>query len=421
MWNAVELDTIPGRVRAVSVPDRRQMLVVWTTDGLYGVWFARAATVLRLGSAADAEAVFDAARGALAWNEVAFALHGELGAPARRYGGTLPASTLQGDSLAFDAAGRPVGIDTAEGERMPLDDPPRAGKWFVAGFSTDGRYLLVADEWNVRLYRYAPPKGGPPARRPVTAEQQALLRAIHDEPDDDNARLVYADWLADNGRTERGEFIRLQVAHARALRADKLFAGEEREQELLSASGDLWQAEYPVIRGVTWSGFWRGFPGATALNAGTLARNAKAVWDAAPVESVVIKKLDQKGADALAKCPQLNRLRVLELRSYNSLGPAGVGPLETLLASPHLAGLWWLAFQGNCVLGLEAMERIAGSESLRGLEFLTLRWCGINDDGALALVASPHLTRLRDLDLTGNEFTGDVPSALRKRFPGVRF
>jgi uncharacterized protein (TIGR02996 family) len=420
MWSAVELDTVPGRVRAVSAPDRRQMLVVWTTDGLYGVWFSRAATALYMGSSAEAEQAFDPVSGSLTWKEAAFAMHGELGTPAMRYGSVLPEATPQGDSLAFDAAGRPVGIDSAEGTRIPFDDPPRAGKWFAAGFSADGRYLLVADEWNVRLFRYAPPKGGPPTRKPRPAEQEALLRAINDEPDDDNARLVYADWLADNGQPERGEFIRLQVAHAKAIRADRLFAGEEREQELLSSHGDLWQAEYAMIRGVTWSGFWRGFPGATVLNAGTLARNAKAIWDAAPVESVVIQKFDAKGA-SLPTCPQLNRVRILELRSVNSLRGDVAEALANLLDSPHLCGLWWLAVTGYSTLGLEATEAIARSESLKGLEMLTLRWCNINDDGALALAASPHLNNLRDLDLTGNEFTGDVPSALRKRFPAVRF
>jgi uncharacterized protein (TIGR02996 family) len=417
MWNAVELDTIAGRVRAVSAPDQRQMLVVWTTDGLYGIWFGRSATLLRLGSPADAEKAFDTARGVLTWQEAAFPMHGECGPPGQRYGGTLPASTRHGDSLAFDASGRPIGIDTGEGTRIAIENPPRAGKWFVAGFSADGRYLIVADEWDVRLFRYSPPKGGSPARKP-SAEQLALLGAVAAEPDDDNARLVYADWLADNGQPERGEFIRLQCEHARCLRAGKLFAHDDREQELLAAHADFWQAECPEVRGVKWSGFWRGFPGATVPTANTLTRNAAAIWQAAPVESVVVQKFDQKGASALAAFAHLGRLRVLEFRSVHG----GADTLRTFLACPALSGLWWLAaFPGQAHFTLEMMELIANSEPLRNLEMLTLRWCGITDDGARALAAAPHLNKLRDLDLTGNEFTGDVPSVLRKRFPGVRF
>lgn len=42
--------------------------------------------------------------------------------------------------------------------------------------------------------------------------QQALLRAILLNPDDDTARLVYADWLQENGHGERAWYIRHQVA-----------------------------------------------------------------------------------------------------------------------------------------------------------------------------------------------------------------
>jgi uncharacterized protein (TIGR02996 family) len=35
-----------------------------------------------------------------------------------------------------------------------------------------------------------------------------FLQAIIDAPEDDAPRLVYADWLEDNGQPERAEFIR---------------------------------------------------------------------------------------------------------------------------------------------------------------------------------------------------------------------
>lgn len=41
---------------------------------------------------------------------------------------------------------------------------------------------------------------------------QALLQAILADPQDDLPRLAYADWLEENGRQERAEFIRAQVA-----------------------------------------------------------------------------------------------------------------------------------------------------------------------------------------------------------------
>ncbi|HEY1188944.1 MAG TPA: TIGR02996 domain-containing protein [Gemmata sp.] len=43
-------------------------------------------------------------------------------------------------------------------------------------------------------------------------ERAALLHAVCANPDDDTARLVFADWLTEHGEGERAEFIRGQIA-----------------------------------------------------------------------------------------------------------------------------------------------------------------------------------------------------------------
>lgn len=48
------------------------------------------------------------------------------------------------------------------------------------------------------------------------SDQAALVRAVCAAPQDDSPRLVYADWLDDNGQPERAEFIRVQCELARA-------------------------------------------------------------------------------------------------------------------------------------------------------------------------------------------------------------
>src|SRR5262245_24000733 len=42
------------------------------------------------------------------------------------------------------------------------------------------------------------------------SERQAFLDAIVATPDDDGPRLVFADWLEEQGEGDRAEFIRLQ-------------------------------------------------------------------------------------------------------------------------------------------------------------------------------------------------------------------
>src|SRR5690349_17506264 len=63
-------------------------------------------------------------------------------------------------------------------------------------------------------------------------DRDALLKAILADPDDDIARLVYADCLEENGDPDRAAFIRLQVE---ASQADPLSPHGRR----LAAKADL--------------------------------------------------------------------------------------------------------------------------------------------------------------------------------------
>src|SRR3954462_14508269 len=91
--------------------------------------------------------------------------------------------------------------------------------------------------------------------------EEAFLRDIWENPEDDTPRLVYADWLEENGRPERGEFIRLQCE------LDPLPYRDSRRRELTARAGKLWaehgiawRAELPAINGGFWgSSFRRGF------------------------------------------------------------------------------------------------------------------------------------------------------------------
>jgi uncharacterized protein (TIGR02996 family) len=44
----------------------------------------------------------------------------------------------------------------------------------------------------------------------MTATAAALFREVLERPEDDRPRLVYADWLDENGEADRAEFIRIQ-------------------------------------------------------------------------------------------------------------------------------------------------------------------------------------------------------------------
>src|SRR5215472_16114924 len=48
----------------------------------------------------------------------------------------------------------------------------------------------------------------------LMSDHAGFLKAICDSPDDDVPRLVYADWLDEQGQAARSEFIRVQLALA---------------------------------------------------------------------------------------------------------------------------------------------------------------------------------------------------------------
>ena len=69
-----------------------------------------------------------------------------------------------------------------------------------------------------------------PPRREPTPQDEAFLRAILADPEDDTPRLVYADYLEEHGDPDRAEFIRVQCAMA------KLDEDDERRFDLEAAA-----------------------------------------------------------------------------------------------------------------------------------------------------------------------------------------
>jgi uncharacterized protein (TIGR02996 family) len=87
---------------------------------------------------------------------------------------------------------------------------------------------------------------------------EAFLRDIVESPEDDAPRLIYADWLEDNGQPERAEFIRVQLALA-GMPADDPSRDELRatERGLLEHHAHQWAGPPKELAG--WRRFRRGF------------------------------------------------------------------------------------------------------------------------------------------------------------------
>src|SRR2546421_3626799 len=74
---------------------------------------------------------------------------------------------------------------------------------------------------------------------------EPFLDTILDNPADDGPRVVYADWLEEQG-DPRAEFIRVQLELARRTPQDSSWARlTDRESSLFVRHGDAWREELP--------------------------------------------------------------------------------------------------------------------------------------------------------------------------------
>jgi uncharacterized protein (TIGR02996 family) len=76
-----------------------------------------------------------------------------------------------------------------------------------------------------------------------SSQELALLAAIHEDPRSDIPRLVYADWLDENGQVEYAEFVRLQCAHAAEVGDWSACDYTPRERALLKRFGVRWRGQ----------------------------------------------------------------------------------------------------------------------------------------------------------------------------------
>jgi len=239
----------------------------------------------------------------------------------------------------------------------------------------------------------------------------ALLAAMAADPADDTVRLAYADFLDENGDTDRAEFVRVQCELARGKPGDPAkHALVARHVDFLSNYVPAWRAELPRLDGIEWGDFSRGLvEEVQAASEVAIVKHAKAIFAQPAVHVIRLARL----ADGrrLAKLPELARVRALRLVSARAQDAV----LRDLLASPHLSNLIMLDLHGN-LAGDDTAADIADGR----FPALAELWLGSNrvgNAGARALAVSPHLSELRLLDLRGNRVTDSaVRAALTKRF-----
>lgn len=114
-------------------------------------------------------------------------------------------------------------------------------------------------------------------------ERDMLLRSILTEPDDDTARLVFADWLDENGESQWAALIRQQVNDLRKPQTHRPGQAAEYVWHLTPTPLAL----APAVPGWQYTTD-RGFVSEIHLPTAGLLEHAKAIFAAHPVTRVVL-------------------------------------------------------------------------------------------------------------------------------------
>ena len=239
-------------------------------------------------------------------------------------------------------------------------------------------------------------------------EEEALLRAIVANPDDDLRRLVYADWLDERGRPQdvaRAEFIRLQCE--REQRAPD-FGITQHELELLASEGE-WSWYLPDgLR--TGRKYRRGFPNHIECSTEALIEAWTAGSVLVPVESLAINmNFVSIGWMNLERPAVMFPLKALSIRCQS---PVGSELLRALLRFGPYPRLESLAIH-DPYLGDGAFDYLLPDPNFPALVQLDLRGCNISDEGAERLAVSLWTTRLDQLVLTENPISPNRVEWLR--------
>jgi uncharacterized protein (TIGR02996 family) len=230
------------------------------------------------------------------------------------------------------------------------------------------------------------------------SDEGAFLQAICADPADDTARLVFGDFLQEQGGS-------VQTAWALFIRAHvRLVAGTETGGDVPNVrrfGTEYWLARFAERLGVApgseikLEGWERGFPNHLSADYPVLQREWTALLDRIPFRHVRIGGMEDEAVEDLVWWPRLECLVSLDLTTWD-------GTLVPRTLSER---------------GVAALVKCP---ALAGLESLALSFLDVTDRVAELILDSPHLARLRALALRTSTAHESPSNRVRKRL-GARF
>lgn len=249
----------------------------------------------------------------------------------------------------------------------------------------------------------------------MTLANEGLMAAVTANPDDDLPRLVYADWLDENGEPERAEFIRVQCEVEHLHDGDPRKAAlTERSVELGRAHGRQW-ADQDLGPGVRKYRLRRGLIEDVSASAGRFLRDGDR-W-AATVPFRTLRLTDAADlVDDLAASKAADRAGCL-IRLILDRCDLGDDHLLTLFADHPRPNLTILSVAGNHFTGA-GLAAVFGLQTLSAVRTVDANGCEFLHRGLAAVAATPAFAGVTDLNVSGTNLD-EAPAALAGG-PGVR-
>ncbi len=244
-------------------------------------------------------------------------------------------------------------------------------------------------------------------------EREAFLRAIFDSPDDDTPRLVYADWLEEHDFPDHAGLIRIQCELARRKPGDKPTPEQYRLQAQYIRSVNLHDRP-PITSAFPNRGFR--FADQVVLSADDL-ENADALR-----ERAALRNPEWFGATAftlvpsmISKSEQVDTL--FGLACFERITFLDFSGRMTAIGNPLTTAIADLEFRYEPGISLPALEYLVNHRGVRRIARLSLYNNNLDNDSLRALMRSPHLHRLKELDISrGNTFRGRVWAEFQAHF-----
>lgn len=256
------------------------------------------------------------------------------------------------------------------------------------------------------------------------SERTAFIDAILNNPGDDTARLVFADWLEEHGEPERAEFIRCQIEAAKLPEAERgKSEPHKRGSALAKQFAKQWQAALGLGRR---SGqFQCGFLTDAEVSIHEFNLKTKKALSREPAfitlllhppRNAVQHSISPDGVEEFARNPLLRVIRTI----ISDEGRFGAEQFVKLMKSPHLTNLSVIDISEDYI-DASGISAVANAPAAFSLNYLGLKSVGLDAEGIQALLTSktlPQTMLLRIEEWNGIE--DRFVDALAKRFELLR-